>query len=179
MKAPLIYAAMFLGSLLVALEVVLLIVPHDSERTADPGVATVKEEKPAKDSLVAHIDSIGATHESVTVQPGDTAKAGGVASKEMHDSTDYLKAQLDLERKKVAALSDRAKVDTTAKSTERTKDMKTVAKLLDAMDAQGAARILQNMDDKQVKEVLLAVKKRQAGKILGSFDPERAARIMR
>jgi flagellar motility protein MotE (MotC chaperone) len=109
----------------------------------------------------------------------DTAKEEPVASMELQDSIALLNSKLELERQKVASMVERATVDTTRKETEGSKDMKTMAKLLDAMDAQGAARILHNLDDKQVKEILLTVKKRQAGKILGSLDPERAARIMR
>jgi Mg/Co/Ni transporter MgtE len=72
-----------------------------------------------------------------------------------------------------------AAADTARPATPARTDPKVIAKLIDMMDAQGAAKILRNMDDKDVKEILLAVKKKQAGKILSVLDPERAARIMR
>ena len=90
-----------------------------------------------------------------------------------------LEAQLAAERKKVSALSEQHMPDTTRTDTSGTKERKVVAKLLEAMDAQGAAKILHKLDDKEIKEILFAVKKRQAGKILGSLDPEQAARIIK
>jgi flagellar motility protein MotE (MotC chaperone) len=175
----LIYVGMFVASLLVAIEVVLLLVPHNQEQTA-PMVEPRHNDKPlSRDSLVSRIDSMISVHDSVAVAAGDAVKRRPVASTGLQDSLALLNTQLTLEKQKVASLTERTTVDTTHREPAESRDMKTMAKLLDAMDAQGAAKILHNLDDKQVKEILLTVKKRQAGKILSSLDPERAARIMR
>ena len=62
-----------------------------------------------------------------------------------------------------------------ARATER----KSMAKVLESMQAENAARILKDLTDSEVKEILLVVKKRQAAKILTALEPDRAARIMR
>jgi len=62
-----------------------------------------------------------------------------------------------------------------ARATER----KSMAKVLESMQAENAARILKDLSDSEVKEILLVVKKRQAAKILAALEPDRAARIMR
>jgi flagellar motility protein MotE (MotC chaperone) len=179
MKPMLIYAGMFVASLLVAIEIVLLLVPHDQERTVVALVPSHTGKGVPKASRVLRIDSTTTSRDSVAVATRDTVKKEPPASIGLQDSIAHLNATLKLERQKVASLTERAVGDTTRHELVGSKDMKIMAKLLDAMDAQGAAKILQNLEDKHVKEILLTVKKRQAGKILSSLDPERAARIMR
>lgn len=60
-----------------------------------------------------------------------------------------------------------------------TTDWKSKAKLLEAMSIESASSILQVMNDKDVKQIIPYIKKRNAAKILASFDPDRAARIIR
>ena len=179
MKPTLIYAGLSLASLLVAAEIVLLVVPHGSEQ---PGPKT--ESRAAlgtpRDSLVAKADSVAPMHDSLAITSKDTLKNAGVTKTQgLRDTLELLMTQLAAERKKVSLLSVQTKPDTARPDTATSRQMKVVAKLLEAMDAQGAAKILHQLDDKEVKEILFAVKKRQAGKILSSLDPERAARIIR
>ena len=179
MKTTLIYAGLFLASLLIATEIVLLLIPHDTEQA---GARTESKPKLAEPpvSLVAKADSSAPGHDSPSIAPKDTLKSIEAAkSQGLRDSLELLMGQLATERKKVTALSEQVTADTARPDTATSKEKKVVAKLLEAMDAQGAARILHQLDDKEVKEILFAVKKRQAGKILSSLDPERAARIIR
>lgn len=60
-----------------------------------------------------------------------------------------------------------------------TTDWKSRAKLFEAMNIEAASSILQTMNDKDVKQIIPHIKKRSAAKILASFDPDRAARIIR
>ena len=179
MKSNIVYAGLFLGSLLVAMEIVLLVVQHAPEQTELKTESTTATAAPP-DSLAARVDRKVSKHDSLTTTSKDTVRVHEVVdSKGLRDSLALLEAQLAMEQKKVRALSSQVAADTSRSDTASTKEKKVVAKLLEAMDAQGAAKILHKLDDKEVKEILFAVKKRQAGKILGSFDPERAARIIR
>ncbi len=58
-------------------------------------------------------------------------------------------------------------------------NVKTQAQMLEAMGADGAAKVMSTMNDKEVKAILPKLKKRTAAKILVSFDPNRAARLLR
>ncbi|HAP36504.1 MAG TPA: hypothetical protein DCQ28_11395 [Bacteroidetes bacterium] len=58
-------------------------------------------------------------------------------------------------------------------------DVKSQAKMLEAMGVDGAAKVMSTMNDKEVKAILPKLKKRTAAKILVSFDPIRAARLLR
>jgi flagellar motility protein MotE (MotC chaperone) len=58
-------------------------------------------------------------------------------------------------------------------------NVKVQVKMLEAMGAEGAAKIMSTMNDKEVKAILQKLKKRTAAKILVSFDPNRAARLLR
>lgn len=60
-----------------------------------------------------------------------------------------------------------------------TTDWKFKAKLFEAMDVTTASNILQTMNDAEVRQIIPHIKKRNAAKILASFDPGRAARIIR
>ncbi len=60
-----------------------------------------------------------------------------------------------------------------------TTDWKSKAKLFEAMTIESASSILQTMNDKDVKLIIPYIKKRNAAKILATFDPDRAARIIR
>lgn len=60
-----------------------------------------------------------------------------------------------------------------------TTDWKSKAKLFEAMSIESASSILQTMNDKDVKLIIPHIKKRNAAKILATFDPDRAARIIR
>lgn len=60
-----------------------------------------------------------------------------------------------------------------------TTDWKSKAKLFEAMDVTTASNILQTMNDAEVRQIIPHIKKRNAAKILASFDPGRAARIIR
>lgn len=62
---------------------------------------------------------------------------------------------------------------------EDTTDWKSKAKLFEAMSIESASSILQTMNDKEVKSIMPHIKKRNAAKILATFDPDRAARIIR
>ena len=62
---------------------------------------------------------------------------------------------------------------------EDTTDWKSKAKLFEAMSIESASSILQTMNDKEVKQIMPHIKKRNAAKILATFDPDRAARIIR
>ena len=57
-------------------------------------------------------------------------------------------------------------------------EMKSIAKLYDAMKPEDAAKILNKMNDKDVRVILLTIKKKQAAKILMHFDSQRAAQIL-
>jgi len=171
------YAMLFIGAMLVAAEVVLLVVPHHSEEVAAKVASNIPQA--GKDSTGIKADSIPPARNTIATVPKDTSKNAPPRPTGVRDSVAILRTQLEVERQKVAALGERIVPDTTRQDTTGIKERKTMAKLIDAMDALGAAKILRNMDDKEVKEILLSVKKRQAGKILGSLDPERAARIMK
>ncbi len=58
-------------------------------------------------------------------------------------------------------------------------NVKAQAQMLEAMGADGAAKVMSTMNDKEVKAILPKLKKRTAAKILVSFDPDRAARLLR
>lgn len=62
---------------------------------------------------------------------------------------------------------------------EDTTDWKSKAKLFEAMSIESASSILQTMNDTEVKKIVPHIKKRNAAKILATFDPDRAARIIR
>ncbi len=62
---------------------------------------------------------------------------------------------------------------------EDTTDWKSKAKLFEAMSIESASSILQTMNDADVKKIVPHIKKRNAAKILATFDPDRAARIIR
>jgi flagellar motility protein MotE (MotC chaperone) len=179
MKPMIIYAGLFVAGLLIATEAVLLLVPHNTQQKAEgttPGdhAGKLDTTKAKADTLVASADSVkkvggDSTRVDTMVHPA-VARAAVQESK-----TEPMKETPPLETAKhTPAAADTARPATPART-----DPKVIAKLIDMMDAQGAAKILRNMDDKDVKEILLAVKKKQAGKILSVLDPERAARIMR
>ncbi len=62
---------------------------------------------------------------------------------------------------------------------EDTTDWKSKAKLFEAMSIESASSILRTMNDHEVKLIIPHIKKRNAAKILATFDPDRAARIIR
>jgi len=185
MKSTLLYTGLFLASLLTAAEIVLLVVPHNADRAGSPGTTAPARPESRKDSLVAKIDTAVSKRDTVTVSAKDTlartqTKHEGIAeAKGLRDSLELLRGQLAAEQNKVVAMEAKSAADTAHADSSAARERKVVAKLLEAMDAQGAAKILHTLDDKEVKEILFAVKKRQAGKILSSLDPERAARIIR
>jgi flagellar motility protein MotE (MotC chaperone) len=173
MKPMLIYAGVFFGSLIVATEAVLMVVPRRTEGLKPKAAVTqIKPlaRRPAGESV---------SHDTATATPQDSAASVARDSAALQDSVTLLRTQLELERKKAAALSDRPPSGKPVADTLKTKDKKSVAKLLEGMDAQGVAQILRTMDDTELKEILLLMKKRQAGKILSSLDPERVARLLR
>lgn len=177
MNAMVKYAALFFGALVVAAEVVLLLVPQHTEEGTVKVAASVTTG--GKDSVMARTGGSNAVDNASLTGQQDTSQHAPPAASVMHDSVAFLRKQLESERQKVTALGSRMVQDTTRHGAPESNEIKTMAKLIDAMDALGAAKILRNLDDKEVKEILLSVKKRQAGKILGSLDPERAARIMK
>ena len=179
MKTKLIYAGLFLASLLVSTELVLVFVPRHQDSDANTKSALEGTTPSRRDTTVTPTPVAPAVHDSAKVAVVDTVRKPPVEFGALRDSVKLLSKELAAAREKVASLSSLSAADTTQPDTTRMKERKAMAKLVDAMDAQGAAKILRNMDDNEVKEILLAVKKRQAGKILGSLDPERAARIMR
>lgn len=81
----------------------------------------------------------------------------------------------------------KAEIKTDAKKTEAAKtivfedttDWKSKAKLFEAMSIESASSILRTMNDHEVKLIIPHIKKRNAAKILATFDPDRAARIIR
>jgi flagellar motility protein MotE (MotC chaperone) len=179
MKTKLIYAGLFLASLLVSTELVLVLVPR--QRASDAKTTVGKQEKIAsrQDTVAAQSTIAPSVHDSTRLAVADTIRKQPVETGALRDSVKLLSTKLAAAQDRVASLMSIPPADTTHPDTTRMKERKAMAKLVDAMDAQGAAKILRNMDDNEVKEILLAVKKRQAGKILSSLDPERAARIMR
>ncbi len=119
---------------------------------------------PMSDSLFTAIqgkDSSSAVTSAMNASRGDSAKHG--------TTTVPLPS---------AALSKNTPPVTPAAQKDTT-DWKSKAKLLEAMSVESASSILQVMNDKDVKQIIPYIKKRNAAKILASFDPDRAARIIR
>jgi flagellar motility protein MotE (MotC chaperone) len=178
MKNLVISIVLFVVSLVIATEIVLLLVPGKTappprREAANVDSSAVKQGKPretTRESAPPEVPAVAAKDDSAAVHEAESGA--------LRDSLARLRASLEAERQKPATAAPPV-VDSARVQPAAAKENKTMAKLLDAMDAQGAARILNNMNDGEVKAVLLSVKKRQAGKILGSMDPERAARIMR
>lgn len=175
MKSKLIYAGLFLASTIVAIELVLLFAPHAQEPPKEsPKAIIAKDSVAVKDSTV-NISSVA------SIQPDSTdsltSKAANTPT--LHDSLKVLEKQLEEQRRLVASLQTQVIQDTLKKDSTKTSGTKNLAKLLESMEAQGAAKILRNMNDDEVKQIITYMKKRQAGKVLSSLDPERVARIMR
>lgn len=99
------------------------------------------------------------------------------------DSKTDMKASVKTESKtglKAAVRSETQKTEAARTIVfEDTTDWKSKAKLFEAMSIESASSILRTMNDHEVKLIIPHIKKRNAAKILATFDPDRAARIIR
>lgn len=135
--------------------------------SANPAAFGVVPAGPAADSLVnIKKDSLHA--ESL---PHDAPKTDSIAETHTPGAKPALNAAAVPEKLKAEPVKSIVFEDTT--------DWKSKAKLFEAMSIESASSILQTMNDKEVKQIMPHIKKRNAAKILATFDPDRAARIIR
>ncbi len=129
------------------------VVPQDQTAVADSLM------KMKKDSLLTV---------SVTA---DSLKKDSVLAVQTVTVKEAAKTEVKAEPKKPEAAKTIVFQDTT--------DWKSKAKLFEAMSIESASSILRTMNDHEVKQIIPHIKKRNAAKILATFDPDRAARIIR
>jgi len=107
---------------------------------------------------------------TLKVFSGNNSIAKETMVKKLPDSVAY--AKKDTLKKRLPTLPK-------AQYAADTTDWKLKAKIFEAMSIDDASKILHKMKDKEVKEIIVYIKKRNAAKILATFEPERAARIIR
>lgn len=181
MKQVLTYVVLFLATLLLAAQVMLLLF------VLKPGAFTILAGTPAAkgstvlaaltfDSLRSIMpDSLReALRDSLLLDSLQLARAtSGV------DSIKLLHDRLEVEIQRAAQLEQRLTSQSASADSSRAKERKGIAKMLESMSPEDAARILKNMKTDEARKVLMTVKKRQAGKILSAMEPRLAAKMMR
>lgn len=178
MKPALKYLVVWIGTLVLAAQVVLVLyyVKPDvfwavNPPAANPAPASVKQ----VDSLVAAVDTIRAEQKDSVIS--ETPSPVNITSSD--DTLKALSAKLQAEIQKETLLEKKLAVQNASADSMHTKEIKGKAKLLELMSPEDAARLLQNLKLNEAKQVLMAVKKKQAGKILSAMEPRLAARMIR
>ncbi len=138
---------------------------------AKPEVFGVANNQPAADSVHQKIvhDSVTTSHDSIHHDSLITERSADIKSSE----------HLAQNVKKDSKIKNEVLQTTVPIAVEDSVDVKTQAKMLEAMGVEGAAKVMSTMNDMEVKAILPKMKKRTAAKILVSFDPNRAARLLR
>lgn len=138
---------------------------------AKPEVFGVANNQPVADSLHQKIvhDSVTANNDHAINDSSKTEHSNEILSSEHNEKKVNKDAKINKEVLQTAvpiAVKDSV-------------DVKTQAKMLEAMGVEGASKVMSTMNDTEVKAILPKLKKRTAAKILVSFDPNRAARLLR
>ncbi|HUN65410.1 MAG TPA: hypothetical protein VMW43_04865 [Bacteroidota bacterium] len=170
MKTPMLYIAVFTGSLLLLFQVALILL------MVKPGLFLGKGA--VAPGAAAVVDTLAAQAKP----PAGGQQAAAAASTGISaDSVQSLRNQLNSARDLIAQMQAQIKPNVPAPAPDSTqmKLHKEKAKLLESMSPENAAHVLKNMDDDDVKNIIMFVKKRQAGKILAMLEPERAAKIFK
>jgi flagellar motility protein MotE (MotC chaperone) len=136
-----------------------------------PEVFIAGNESPAVESLQQ-----STVHDSLAVSNSENHKDSVIVEKpvEIKTTGHIEKKEKNISEKKIENINVAAPITVTDSV-----DVKSQAKMLEAMGVDGAAKVMSTMNDKEVKAILPKLKKRTAAKILVSFDPIRAARLLR
>jgi flagellar motility protein MotE (MotC chaperone) len=121
-------------------------------------------------------DSLSLERQSLQARAADLSRREGEIE-DLQESLELERAVLSEEFNKLSSL--RAGIDLAAGevAVERTRSLKKLAKVYEAMPPKDAAAILSGMDVDIVLEVLRNMKERPAAQVLAALDPGRAAAL--
>jgi flagellar motility protein MotE (MotC chaperone) len=186
MQSKMIYVYVFVGTLVLA-EVVMMLVAmvkpeifEGSKATADSTVVAA-DQKHAPDTSHGVLPDTVLKEEVTSILHGDANKES-VTLGQKSDSIALLLSKLKATEKRLAELEPSSRstaVPVLVSDSAKAKDRKMLIKMLETMSAESAARIVESFQDPDAKAILMGIKAKQAGKILGAINADRASKLMR
>ncbi|MEI7906795.1 MAG: hypothetical protein WCI84_05500 [Bacteroidota bacterium] len=165
MKTTIVIVVGAVVSALIIIQVLFLLYANKPEIFVDAGA-------------VKTADSLQQTETHVTAAASNPEVRPDTLEAEIKPTLEKIKKAVQAQKESVEK-KEQPNITAVPEAKIDTVDVKAQAQMLEAMGADGASKIMRTMNDKEVKAILPKLKKRTAAKILVSFDPDRAARLLR